>query len=138
MWCPGPQFVQQPSATADAQGQQAQDAVTINLAMWRIMSTMLQQQQHVTFPGYGPGTLRTPLQQNAGTSLGMPRCPGVMATPRFPAQTTASWMPLIAAHTALPTAVTNQDATSVLPQHSGKKQPPLQDVQDSDLPNADS
>ena len=93
------------------------------------------------FPA-GPGRPKTPLQQNAGTPVGMPRCLGVMATLRFPApipaQTTASGMPLVAVPTALPPAMTNQDATCVLPQHSGNKQPSSQDVQNSDSPDAAS
>ena len=37
-----PQFVQQPTATADALSQQAQDAVTMASAMWMMMNTILQ------------------------------------------------------------------------------------------------
>ena len=99
---------------------------------------MLQQQQHMAFSGYGSGPPRTPLQQNVGT----PRLRGVMATPRIPAaiptQTTTSRTPLVAAPMALPTGMTNEDVTSVLQQHSGKKQPSSLDAQDSYSPTADS
>ena len=55
---PGSQFVHQPAATAGAPGQQAQDAVTMAKAMRKMMSSVLQQQQHMAFPGYGHGTPR--------------------------------------------------------------------------------
>ena len=55
--------------------QQAQDAVTMS-PMWRMMSTDLQQQQHMVNPIYGPGMPRTPLHQNAGTPVGKLLMPG--------------------------------------------------------------
>ena len=87
MFLPGSQFVQQPAATADAPGQQAQDAVTMAMAMWKMMNSVLQQKQHMAYPGYGPQTPRTGLYQTAGTPVGTPRCPGLVGTPRFPAPT---------------------------------------------------
>ena len=89
MLFPSRQFVQQPTATAGAPSQQARDAVTMSSAMWKMMNTVLQQQQHMVYPGYRPGTPRTPLHQNAGT----PRCPGGMATHRFSAPTPFHTMP---------------------------------------------
>ena len=139
---PGPQVVQRPAATAGAPGQQAQDAVTMATAMWRMMSSVLQQQQRMVYSGYGPGTPRTPLHQNAGTPVGMSRCPGGMATPRFsaptPVHTTPPGMPLVAASMAFSAGMANQDTTSVLPQHSGQKQQSSQDTQDSESPASDS
>ena len=46
---PGLQFVQQPTATAGAPGQQAQDAATMASAMWRMMNSILQE-QHMVIP----------------------------------------------------------------------------------------
>ena len=77
------QFVQQPAATAGAPGQQAQDAVTMATAMWKMMSSVLQQQQRMVYPSYGPGTPGTGPYQTAGTHVSTPRCPGVVGTPRF-------------------------------------------------------
>ena len=51
MLIPGPQFVQQPTATAGALSQQGQDAVTMASAMWSMMNTVLQQ-QHTQMPGW--------------------------------------------------------------------------------------
>ena len=93
MLFPSRQFVQQPTATAGAPSQQARDAVTMSSAMWKMMNTVLQQQQHMVYPGYRPGTPRTPLHQNAGTPIGTPRCPGGMATHRFSAPTPFHTMP---------------------------------------------
>ena len=141
-WFPGPQVVQQPAATTGAPSQQAQDAVTMAMTMWRMMNTVLQQQQCMAYPGCGPGMPRTPLHQNAGTPVGMPRSPDGMATPRFPApipvHNMPPGMPLITAFMAFPAGRTNQDTTSVLPQHSRQKQLSLQDAQDSESPASNS
>ena len=118
--------------------QQAQDAVTMS-PMWRMMSTDLQQQQHMVYPIYGPGMPRTPLHQNAGTPVGKLWCLGGMATPRFPAPTqihaTLPGASIVAASTAFPAErTTDQTMTSVLPQ----KQLSSQNSQDSDSPASDS
>ena len=109
MLFPGLQFVQQPTATAGALSQQAQNAVTMASAMWMMMNTVLQQHQRMVYPGYGPGTHRTPLHQNAGT----PRCPGGMATPRFSAPASVHTMPpgtsMVAAFTVFLAGKTDYD-----------------------------
>ena len=108
-----------------------------------MMNTVLQQQRRMVYPGYGPGTHRTLLHQNAGTPVGTSRYPGGMATPRFLALTPVHTMPpgmhMVAASTVfLARKTTNQTTTSVLPQHSGQKQLSSQDAQDSDSPTSDS
>ena len=68
--------------------QQAQDAVTMVTAMWKMMSSMLQQEQRRVYPGYGPGTPGTDLYQTAGTPEVLPdRCLRAVGTPRFPTPT---------------------------------------------------
>ena len=113
MLFPGLQFVQQPTATAGAPSQQAQNAVIVASAMWLMMNTVLQQQQRMVYPGYGPGTPRTPLNQNAGTPIGTPRCLGGMATPRFsaptPVHTMTPGMPMVAASTMFLAGKTDYD-----------------------------
>ena len=105
------------------------------------MSTMLQQQQCMTFPSYGSGTQRTPLQQNADTRIHAQRsgCDSYSKISSTSSSTNHIFRDAFdSCNMVLPTAMTSRDATSVLPQHSGKKQPSSQDVQDSDSPNADS
>ena len=94
--------------------------------MWRMMNTVLQQQQHMVYPGFGPGTPRTPLYQNAGTPVGTSRCPCGMTRPRFsaptPVPTTPPGMSIVVASTVfLAGKTTNQTTTSLLPQDSGEK-----------------
>ena len=97
----------------------------------------------MVYPGYGPGTPRTPLHQNAGTPVGTPKCLGGMATPRFSAPTpvhnTLPPTPMVAASMVfLAGKTTNQTMTSVLSQHSGQKQLSSPDAQGSDSPASDS
>ena len=61
-------FVHQPTMAAAAPGRQAQDIVT--MAMWQMMSSMVQQQQHMACHGVGSGTPRTGFPQPAGTPIG--------------------------------------------------------------------
>ena len=97
----------------------------------------------MVYPGYGPGTPRTPLHQNAGTPVGTPKCLGGMATPRFsaptPVHSTLPPTPMVAASMVfLAGKTTNQTMTSVLSQHSGQKQLSSPDAQGSDSPASDS
>ena len=71
--------------TAVAPGQQAQDTVTMATAMWQMMSSMFQQQQHGAFQGMSSGTAWTAFPQAVGTPVGYPIFPGIVGTPRFPA-----------------------------------------------------
>ena len=79
MFLPRSQFVQQPAAVLGAPGQQAQDAVTMVTAMWKMMSSMLQQEQRRVYPGYGPGTPGTDPYQTAGTPEVLPDVWGQLA-----------------------------------------------------------
>ena len=107
------------------------------------MNTVLRPQQCMVYTGYGPGTPRTPLHQNAGTHVGTPRCLGGMATPRFsaptPVHTTLPGTPMVTAsmffwqerqQTRLPLVF--------LSQHSEQKQLSSPDAQGSDSPASDS
>ena len=77
-----PQFVQQPTATVGALGQQAQDAATMASAMWRMIEyrSTTTATYGLIYPGYGPEMPKTPLHRNAGTPVGLRRCLGGMAT----------------------------------------------------------
>ena len=69
------------TAVVGVPGQQAQDAVTRTLALWRTMPSVFQQQQHQVCLAFAPGTPWT-----SGTPVGHPRYPGFTATPPiFPA-----------------------------------------------------
>ena len=74
-------WVSASAAVAGAPGQQAQDAVTMASAMWRMISSDFQQQQCQVCLAFAPGT-----PQIRGTPVRNPSYPGFMATPlRFPA-----------------------------------------------------
>ena len=73
--------VSAPAVVAGTPGQQAQDAVTMALAMWRMISSDFQQQQCQVCPAFTPST-----PQIRGTPVKNPSYPGFIATPlRFPA-----------------------------------------------------
>ena len=85
---------QQPAASALTPGQQAQDAVMMASAMWQMMSSMVQQQQRIgSVPG-GPGTPRMGCPPAAVTPVLPPRIAGINATPRFPAPSQMTNVPI--------------------------------------------
>ena len=87
-------FVQQPAESASARGQQAQDAVMMASAMWQMMSSMAQQQQRMGSVPRGPGTPRMGCPAAAVTPVLRPRIPRINATPRSPAPSQITNVPI--------------------------------------------
>ena len=138
IWCPGPQFVQQPTANAGALGQQSQDAITMASALWRMMSIMLQQQQRMTFPRWTWKTKDTSSAECRHTRrhAQMSGCDGYTEDSSTDSSIDHSCKDAFGSCSHSVTYRNDSPGCSVLPQYPGKKQPSSQDAQDRDSPNA--